>query len=83
MNRITLDTRELEHPKPLELAIDAIRDLDAQSYLYMLNRKNPIPLLRLAEQHHFQTLSREIAEGEWRILIAKDKEISLEAYLDV
>ena len=83
MNRITLDTREMEHPKPLELAIDANRGLDGYSYLYMLNRKNPIPLLRLAEQHHYQTLTQEVSEGEWRILIAKDKELPLEKYLDV
>jgi hypothetical protein len=78
-----LDTREMEHPKPLELAIAAIRGLDGDSYLYMLNRKNPIPLLRLAEQHHYQAFSQEVSEGEWRILIAKDKELPLEEYLDV
>jgi len=83
LTRIMLDTRALEHPKPLELAINAIRELDGQSYLYMLNRKNPIPLLRLAEQHHYQTLSKEVSEGEWHILITQDKELPLEAYLDV
>jgi hypothetical protein len=73
----------MEHPKPLELAIEAIRGLDEQHYLYMLNRKNPIPLLRLAQQHNYQTLSTEITEGEWRILISKDKELPLQEYLDV
>ena len=83
MRRIDLDTRELEHPKPLELAIEALRALDADSYLYMRNSKNPIPLLSLAQQHHYQILSQEDNQGEWHILIAKSKETSLEEYLDV
>jgi len=83
LTRITLDTREMEHPKPLELAIEALRGLDNDTYLYMLNRKNPIPLLRLAEQHQYQIFSTEISDGEWRILISKAQEVSLAELVDV
>jgi len=83
LTRIMLDTREMEHPKPLELAIEALRRLDEGSYLYMLNRKNPIPLLRLAEQHQYQIFSTEINDGEWRILISKNQEVSLAELADV
>ena len=83
MSRILLDTRDFAHPKPLEMAIDALRSLDEQSYLYMLNRKNPIPLIKLAEQHGYQTLSREITEGEWHILISKNRTLPLEEHLHV
>lgn len=83
MRKILLDTRELEHPEPLEKAITAIREIDNNSYLYMLNSKNPIPLIRLAEQHGFQVTTHEASQNQWHILIARNKEINLEDYLDV
>lgn len=83
MNRVTLDVRTLEHPKPLEYGIEALKSLDDHSYIYMLNRKNPIPLIRLAQEHGFQTLTHEAFEQEWHILISKNKELPLKEYLDV
>ena len=83
MKKIALDARELEHPEPLEKAIEALRNIDNNSYLYMLNRKNPIPLISLAEQHGFTILTHEINENEWHILISLDNKTNLEAYLDV
>ena len=49
----------------------------------MLHRKKPIPLLDLAGEQGFQVLSREDAQGDWHILIAKDPDIDLEALLRV
>ncbi len=83
MRRILLDTRELAHPEPLERAIKALRQIDNDCYLYMLNRKNPIPLIRLAEQHKFQIFIHEASENEWHILISKNRELLLKKYLDV
>jgi len=65
------------------MAIAALRELGEKRYLYMLNRKNPIPLIHLAEQHGYRTLSQEVSEGEWHILITKNREISLEEMLHV
>ena len=83
MKKIALDARELAHPEPLEKAIEALRSIDNDSYLYMLNRKNPIPLISLAKQHGFTVLTHEINENEWHILISLDNKTNLEAYLDV
>ena len=83
MKRVTLDVRTFEHPKPLEYGIEALKNLDDHSYIYMLNRKNPIPLIRLAQEHGFQTLSHEAFEQEWHILISKNKEFPLREHLDV
>jgi len=77
VRKIFLDARELEHPKPLEQAIVALRELDDESYFYMLHRKNPIPLLSLAEGQSFKLLSYEESEGVWHILISKNREIDL------
>ena len=77
MRKIFLDARELEHPKPLEKAIVALRELDDKSYFYMLHRKNPIPLLSLAEGQNFKLLTYEESEGIWHILISKNRELDL------
>ncbi len=76
-SKVFLDARNLEHPKPLEQAIVALRELGDHSYFYMLHRKNPIPLLSLAEGQNFKLLSYEESEGIWHILISKNREIDL------
>ena len=83
LHKIMLDARELDHPIPLEMAIKAIHTLDAHNYLYMLHRKNPLPLLDLAKEHQFQVLSQEDNREIWHILIAKDNNINLNDLLDV
>jgi hypothetical protein len=82
MDKILLDARELEHPKPLEKASKILQKLDNSSYMYMLHRKNPIPLLDLANEHGFITLSTQIGD-DWHILICKNNQINLEELLDV
>ncbi|BAF73223.1 DUF2249 domain-containing protein [Sulfurovum sp. NBC37-1] len=81
--KIDLDARALEHPKPLEQAIRALRELNDENYLYMLHRKNPIPFIDLASEQGFQTLSREDETGNWHILIAKNPSVTLEELLRV
>jgi len=80
---ITLDARELEHPKPLELAMKALRELDEESYFYMTHRKNPVPLLDLANEQHFQILNKEDQYGIWHILICKTSKINLKDFIRV
>ncbi len=77
IKKIALDARDLEHPKPLELAMKALTELDDESYFYMIHRKNPIPLLDLASEQNFQVLNKEDANGDWHILICKTQEIDL------
>jgi len=79
LEKIALDARELEHPKPLELSIKALRTLNDTNYFYMLHRKNPVPLLDLAKEQNFQAFTKEDSEGNWHILIAKNPNISLDA----
>jgi len=83
LTKIDLDARELEHPKPLEQAIRALRELHENNYLYMLHRKNPIPFIDLANEQGFQTLSTEDNRGTWHILVAKNPSVVLEELLRV
>jgi len=83
LKKIDLDARELEHPKPLEHAIKALRALDDESYFYMLHRKNPIPFIDMAQEQGFKTLSREDEAGNWHVLVARNPAIELEELLRV
>lgn len=83
MRKIAFDARGLEHPKPLEEAVALLQKMDEKSYLYMRHRKNPLPLLQLAQEHGFTSLSHEHAPGEWHILITKADSVDLKELLDV
>ncbi len=83
MKRLYFDARELEHPKPMEEALQLIQGMDEQSYLYMIHRKHPVPLLELVAIRGFQTLVHEEKADTWHILITKSQNISLLEFLDV
>ena len=83
MRRLGIDTRELAHPEPLEMAIKILQQLSEETYLYMLHTKNPIPLLDLAHEHGYRTLSKENKVGDWQIVITKNQEASLEDLMGV
>lgn len=83
MTPIRLDAREMEHPQPLEMAVGILKTLDHEHFLYMVHRKNPIPLLELAKGQGFSVLSKEVSKGLWHILIAPNADIELNGYLDV
>ncbi len=80
MNRYFLDARDMEHPYPLERAIAILRELDNSSYLYMLHRKYPTPLIALANEHNLNHKSLQIAK-EWHILITPNQDVKLEEYI--
>ncbi len=82
MKKIFLDAREMEHPQPLQKAIEALHQLDEGSFFYMIHRKNPIPLIEMAKGYNLNILNEEY-EGIWHILITKNKDIDLKEYLDV
>ncbi len=83
MTHHLLDAREMSHPEPLEKAVAILRELDTNSCLYMLSRKNPIPLLKLAEENRLQSLSEEVTIGEWHILITPNPDVDLKGELRV
>jgi len=82
VKKIKLDARDLEHPVPLQLALNHLQQMREEEFLYMVHRKNPIPLLEVAKVKGYRYLSRE-HNGIWHILISKNKNINLEELLDV
>lgn len=83
MRKLGIDTRELAHPEPLEIAIKTLQQLNNDTYLYMLHSKNPIPLLDLAQEHNYRTLSQENSAEDWEIVITNNKDVDLKELLSV
>jgi len=83
MTKILLDARELEHPIPLQLALNHLQTMNTNEYLYMIHRKKPIPLLEVAKEKTFQHLYHKENEETWHILISKSDSLNLEELLDV
>jgi hypothetical protein len=81
VKKIFLDARQMEHPEPLERAIGILREINDESYLYMLHRKNPVPLIALAKEHHLNTVS-EKRDGKWHILISPNSSIDLNKLIE-
>lgn len=80
--KIFFDAREMEHPEPLEKSMKIIQSLDENSYLYMLHRKNPLPLIDLAKKHLLNVLTQEDENNLWHILICKNQTIDLNDFLN-
>lgn len=83
MVRIDLDARELAYPEPFTQAISLLQQMDEHSYLYMLNRKNPLPLFDMIKERGFRYYSHEKNKDTWHILITKNPNCDLKELLDV
>lgn len=83
MIKIPLDARDMEHPIPLQLALKHLQSMTQEEYLYMIHRKNPIPLIELAKEKEFVYLVEQDKYEIWHILISKNQNIKLEELIDV
>jgi len=83
MQKILLDARAMAHPEPLQQAIAHLQTLSDDSYLYMLNRKKPVPLLAMVAEKHYAHLAQQAADETWHILICKNPDADLVRCLDV
>lgn len=74
-----LDTREFDHPIPLEMTIDAFKKLSGSEVIHMIHRREPIPLFAIITKNGGQYLSFEDKEGVWHIYITRDGILDLES----
>ena len=72
----------MEHPEPLTKSVEHLQSMGEDAYLYMLNRKKPMPLLELAKNNGFHVFTHEDKTGIWHILISKNHS-DLSAFIDV
>lgn len=83
MKKILLDAREMEHPIPLQLALNHLQSMRDNDYLYMIHRKQPIPLIEVAKEKKFAYFTYQDKNETWHILICKNPKAELEGLLDV
>jgi uncharacterized protein (DUF2249 family) len=76
---ILLDTRELDHPIPLEMAIEAFKKLTEGEVIHMIHRREPIPLFEIILKNGGHYLSYEEAQV-WHIYITRNSTLDLEVY---
>ncbi len=82
MKKILLDAREMEHPIPLQLSLSYLQSMSSGEFLYMIHRKNPIPLIEIAKEKKYSYLVKN-HNDIWHILISKESKINLEDLVDV
>lgn len=83
MNKIFIDAREMEHPEPLQLSLSYLKNISIEEYLYMLNTRKPVPLLEIAKEKGFLSITHQDSNEIWHIIISRNREIKLEELLDV
>jgi len=83
MGKIFLDAREMEHPEPLQVSLAHLQSMNDNDYFYMLNLKNPIPLIEIAKEKDFFHLEQQDGSENWHIIITKNSELVLEDLVDV
>ncbi len=75
-----LDTREFDHPLPLEKVVEAFRVLQGSEVIHMIHRREPVPLFEiLIRNGGFYRCVQDDA-GVWHIFITRDATIVLEDY---
>lgn len=72
---ILLDTRELDHPLPLEMAVDAFKKLKGSEVIHMLHRREPIPLFEIITKNGGRYLSYEDIDQIWHIYITREGDL--------
>ncbi len=72
---ILLDTRELDHPLPLEMAVDAFKKLQSGEVVHMIHRREPIPLFEIITKNGGRYLSHEASDQLWHIYITRDGDL--------
>ncbi len=82
MKKILLDARDMEYPIPLQLSLSYLQSMSSEEFLYMIHRKNPIPLIEIAKEKKYNYLVKNYNET-WYILISKNRNIDLKDFLDV
>lgn len=75
---ILLDTRELDHPVPLEMAIEGFKKLTGDEIIHMIHRREPIPLFEIIVKNSGRYHSVMESEQLWHIYITRSPTAILE-----
>lgn len=77
---ILIDAQAFEHPIPLEMAVDAFKQLKNSDVIHFIHKREPLPLFEIIMKNGGVYLSRQSADGIWHILITRNPSLDLEQY---
>lgn len=75
---ILLDTREFDHPLPLEMAVERFKNLPEDEVIHMIHRREPLPLFEIISKNGGRYLSIREDENLWHIYITRSQNVKLE-----
>jgi len=77
---LLLDVSGLDHPHPFEEAMSCLKNLREGSYLHMLHRRTPYPLLQILNENGFDFKIIDAEKTEFEALIWKTDDLSTGNY---
>ncbi len=77
---ILIDAREMEHPIPLEMTIDAFKKLKEAEIIHLIHRREPLPLFDIITNNGGRYLSYQSDDEAWHIFITRNPDLDLEHY---
>ena len=77
---LVLDVSTLEHPQPFEEVLECLNKLNAGSYLHMLHRRTPYPLLQILNENGYDFKILKPDKADFEVLIWKTDDLSTARY---
>jgi hypothetical protein len=75
LEKITLDTRELPAPLPLEKIVQTLPQLNNNNYIHMIHRQEPNLLFEMLDKNNFAYKAVRKNDELFEIFIAINKNI--------
>jgi uncharacterized protein (DUF2249 family) len=75
---VELDVRELDHPLPMEMAIDAFKKLSNSEVIHIIHRRNPTPLFEILTNNGGFYHTHQSDEHTWHVYITRNAALDLE-----
>ena len=74
---IEIDAREMEHPLPLEMTVQAFKNLKDSEVIHLIHKREPLPLFEIISKNGGFYHSSQSSDKVWHILIARDPRMNL------
>lgn len=74
---IDIDAREMEHPLPLEMTVQAFKNLKDSEVIHLIHKREPLPLFEIISKNGGFYYSSQSDDKTWHILITRDPHINL------
>jgi len=77
---LLIDVSGLDHPQPFEEVMSCLKNLREGSYLHMLHRRTPYPLLQILNENGFDFIITDTEKKAFEALIWKTEDLTTGNY---